>query len=75
MATDAIKEISRDELKSLVRELLQEILWELEQEMPDPDEGLEFRPEIAAYLAAALKDKNRRGKPHEQVMRELGLDE
>ncbi len=75
MTEQSVGGMNRDELKSLMREILQELLWEMEQEMPDPDEGLEFRPEIAAYLEAALKDKKQRGKSHDQLMRELGLDE
>jgi hypothetical protein len=70
-----LKDLTRDELKSLMREILQELLWELEQQVPDPDEGLEFRPDIAAYLDAALKDRNRRGKPYADLVRDLGLEE
>jgi hypothetical protein len=75
MTTGSLQNLTRDELKALMREILQELLWELEQQMPDPDEGLDFRPEIAAYLEAALKERDRRGKPYDEVVRGLGLDE
>jgi hypothetical protein len=75
MAEQTLGNMKRDELKSLMREILQELIWEMEQEMPDPDEGLELRPEIAKYLRARLADKDRRGKPFDEAMRELGLDE
>jgi len=65
---------SREELKLLVRELLTEILWEMEQQQPDPDEGLELKPEIAEYLRQTLKDKPR-GTPLAEVKRRLGYDD
>jgi hypothetical protein len=68
---------SRDELKALVRELMEEILWEMEQQLPDPDEGLELRPEFAAILAAAKRDKEEGSRDlisHEEMKRRLGLN-
>jgi hypothetical protein len=65
---------NRDDLKTMVRELLQEILWEMEQQLPDPDIGLELRPEIAAYLLKPLEEKSPL-KFLDEVKRELGLDE
>jgi hypothetical protein len=50
-------DLTRDELKDLIRDILQELLWESEQGLPDPDTGLEIRPEIAEQLAAFKKDK------------------
>ena len=78
MATNVIKEITRDELKAMVREIIQEVLWEFEQQLPDPDEGLELSPEFAAILESAKQDKakgNRKLVSHEEVKRRLGLDE
>jgi hypothetical protein len=49
--------VNRDDLKTLVRELMQEVLWEMEQQVPDPDLGLELRPEIAAYLRKSPAQK------------------
>jgi hypothetical protein len=75
MTSNTINGVDRDDLKSLMREILQELLWEMEQQQPDPDQGLEFRPEVADYLRARLADKNRRGTPISDVLSELGLDE
>jgi len=69
------KPITRSELKTLVRELIEEILWEMEQQMPDPDEGLELSPEFASILETArLQKGDRKLYPHEEVKRRLGLD-
>lgn len=78
MATNAKvlhKDMTREEFKTLVREVLQEILWEMEQEMPDPDEGLELQPELAEYLRAAIKSNQWEGESLDKVARDLGLDE
>lgn len=74
MASNAVrvKDMTRDELKSLMREVLQELLWEIEQELPDPDQGLELTPEFEAIVRHAIENPGRRGKPHAQLMRELG---
>ncbi len=67
---------TRDELKGIMRELVQEVLWEIEQEVPDPDEGLDLSPEFAARLRKAMQEKDKRPlhSPAE-VRRRLGLDE
>jgi hypothetical protein len=53
--------------------LADSLLWGRGQET-DPDEGLEFRPEFAERLRAYLRDRPR-GKPLDEVVRDLGLDE
>jgi hypothetical protein len=75
MESNTLKGVDRNELKSLMREVLQELLWEMEQNIPDPDEGLELKPEIAAYLLARLSDPKRRGKSHQEVLSDLGFDD
>jgi hypothetical protein len=65
---------NRDDLKAVVRELMQEILWEMEQQLPDPDIDLEFRPEIAEYLLKPLEDKGPLWSL-DDIKRELGFDE
>ena len=72
MSTTVKMTISREELRELVRELMQEVLWEYEQQLPDPDEGLEFRPEVAERLRRYLKEKPA-GRPLDDVIREIGL--
>ena len=54
------KDIARNELKEIVRELVEEVLWEYEQQLPDPDEGLELSPEFAARLRIAMQEKGKR---------------
>jgi hypothetical protein len=66
--------LTRDDLKALVRELMQEVLWEMEQQLPDPDIGLELRPEVAEYLRQPLEEKGPL-KLLDEVRKELGLDE
>jgi hypothetical protein len=66
-------DLTRDELKDLMRDILQELLWEAEQGLPDPDSGLEIRPEIAERLAAFKKDKPPT-KSIDAILQELGLD-
>jgi hypothetical protein len=56
-------------------EKIEELFFDLEQQLPDPDEGLEFKPEVAERLRAFLKEENPRGTPLEDVVRELGLDD
>ncbi len=66
--------IKRDDLKQLVRDLMQEVLWEMEQQLPDPDRGLDVRPEIAKYLRQSADEKGPL-KSLDEIKRELGLDE
>ena len=66
-------DLTRDELKDLMRDILQELLWESEQGLPDPDAGLEIRPEIAQQLLAFRKEKPPT-KSMDAVLQELGLD-
>lgn len=75
MPTNPIKTMDRSELKSLVREFMQEIVWEAEAQLPDPDNGLQLRPEVAAYLQTALEENRWEGKPLDQVAPDLGPDD
>jgi len=70
------------EFKVLWREMMQETLkeiqgmiWELEQQLPDPDEGLELKPEVIERIRAFEEDKNPRLISMDDLARELGLDE
>ncbi len=73
-----LNDLTVGELKTLIREIVEEVIqdavFQLEQQLPDPDEGLEFKPEIAERLQKFIQEKPR-GIPAEQVMKELGLDE
>jgi len=65
-------DISRDERKEMVRDILQELLWEMEQSQPDPDAGLELRPEIQQRLREGRK-RELVTKSVDEVMREFAL--
>lgn len=65
--------VKREELKQLVRDLMQEVLWEIEQQLPDPDLGLDLRPEVADYLRQPTETKGPL-KSLDEAKRELGLD-
>lgn len=68
------------EFQKLMRAEMQQavfdFLWELQQYMPDPDEGLELKPEVAQKLRSFIEEKSDEyTKSLEDVSRELGLDE
>ncbi|RMF78605.1 MAG: hypothetical protein D6737_14180 [Chloroflexi bacterium] len=66
------------DLKAIVREIVEDsierAILEIQQQLPDPDEGLEFKPEFAEQLRQFLKERPE-GRPAEDVMRELGLSD
>lgn len=67
--------ISKDELREMIRDVVEQVVEELfHVYLPDPDEGLELRPEIAEHL---MKSREEKGPLHslDEVMSELGLDE
>jgi hypothetical protein len=78
--TDKTKltELTVGDLKALIREIVEDVVhdavFHLEQQLPDPDEGKELKPEFAERLRESL---NYQGKTYslEEVKRELGLDE
>ncbi len=53
-----LRDLTRAELKDIMRDILQELLWELEQELPDPDAGLNLRPEIVEQLSQYQHNKS-----------------
>ncbi len=66
------------DLKAIVREIVEDsierAILEIQQQLPGPDEGLEFKPEFAEQLRQFLKERPE-GRPAENVMRELGLSD
>lgn len=48
------------ELKAIIRgvvgDLVEQAVFELEQQLPDPDAGKEFKPEFAAQLRQAIQE-------------------
>lgn len=62
----------RDLLQEMIRDLVEEVVEEKLGMLVDPDEGLELRPEVAAYLDEYLAS-DRRGDDADAVFRSLGL--
>lgn len=71
--TTKVAEMTTDELTSLIETVIDRKLFEW---LGDPDAGLELRPEIMASLLRQEKEfaEGKRGKPFEEVVRELGLE-
>jgi hypothetical protein len=71
-----LADLTVGEFKALLREIVEEVvehaIFELEQQLPDPDEGKNFRPEVAEQLRKYLDEKPE-GKPAKAVMKDLGL--
>lgn len=67
-----IKDLTTDELKSLIRETVMETLEEL---LPDPDEGKTVKAEFRQELLAIRKrrENGERSIPSEEVLHKLGL--
>jgi hypothetical protein len=76
MSSNVIKkDTARQALREIVRELVQEVLWEYEQQLPDPDEGLELSPEFAARLRKAMQERGKRNlHPADTVRDDLSED-
>jgi hypothetical protein len=68
-----VQDMSRDELKDLIREVFEEFLQEVTSEPTDPDNGLNFRPEIADRLRRFLREEPS-GLPASEVARDLDYD-
>jgi hypothetical protein len=72
-----LADLTVGEFKSLIRavvdEVVQQAVFQLEQQLPDPDEGLEIRPEIAARLQESL-GQNGALLSIDDVKRELKLN-
>ncbi len=67
-----VKDLTTDELKTLIRET---VLETLEAFLDDPDEGKEIRPEVKQQLIDSLQQTRtgERGIPAAEVARKLGL--
>lgn len=67
-----IKDLTTDELITLIREAVAEAIEEL---LPDPDEGKDLKEEVKQQLLEIRKRRETgvRGIPAEEVARKLGL--
>lgn len=68
-----IKDLTIDELKTVIR---QTVVETLDEYLDDPDEGLELREEVKLRLAQSLNktQAGERGIPAEEVAKKLGLN-
>ncbi len=73
LTPDELRLLIREELRPLVRESEQEML-ENEISEDDFDDNTNFKPEVAEQLRRFLKERPR-GKPVDDLVKELGLDE
>ena len=71
--TTRVADMTVEQLREIIRETVFEALGHLVEYLPDPDEGLEFKPEFAESLRAYLRDRPE-GRPAEEVWRDLGLE-
>ena len=69
-----VADLTVGELRALVREVVDEALSDHDDYGPDPDFGLELRPEFEEELRKSLARPRGEGISTEQMMRELGLD-
>jgi hypothetical protein len=67
-----VKDLTIDELKTLIRET---VLETLEDFLDDPDEGKEICPDVKQQLIASLNrtQAGERGIPASEVAKKLGL--
>lgn len=72
-----LSELTVGDLKTIVRGVVQDIVqqavFELEQQLLDPDEGLEFRPEIKERMQNFLRERPQ-GISAENVMQEVSKE-
>lgn len=68
-----VKELTVEQLKTLIQEAVEE---KLEEVIGDPDLGLELREEIKERLRSSLAamQGGEKGPPIDQVARQAGLD-
>ncbi|MCH7748998.1 MAG: hypothetical protein IH939_12985 [Acidobacteria bacterium] len=73
MAATNVADMSKEELTDLIEATVEQKLIEL---LDDPDEGLEIREEVRESILRqrAAVAKGERGRPLEDVAKELGLD-
>jgi hypothetical protein len=69
---EKVSDLTVGELHTLIRNVVMDVLEEITTE-GDPDEGLTFKPEVAAYLRQAMSEK-KRGTPMEEVFLEMDID-
>lgn len=81
MAPTRVADLTLDELRQLLREELRPLIYEVVHEAieaaideQDFDESTNFAPEVESQLRQFVLDRPR-GKPVDDLMNELGLNE
>jgi hypothetical protein len=71
--TTTVAQMTKDELREMIEELIEQKLLEL---LGDPDEGLEIRKSVHTRLLRqkAAVAAGERGRPFEEIVRQLGLE-
>ena len=73
MAATTAAQMSKEELREMIEALVEQKLLEI---LGDPDAGLELRKSVRERLLRQMKavSAGERGRPFEEVVRELGLE-
>jgi hypothetical protein len=77
MTENTIVQMTQDEFKEMLESVVEETVErKLIEILGDPDEGLEIRSEVRERLLRQRKEvaRGERGRPLEDVVRELGLE-
>jgi len=77
MTENTIVQMTQDEFKEMLESVVEEMVErKLIEILGDPDEGLEIRSEVRERLLRQRKEvaRGERGRPLEDVVRELGLE-
>jgi hypothetical protein len=77
MKGNTIVQMTQDEFKEMLESVVEETVErKLIEILGDPDEGLEIRSEVRERLLRQRKEvaRGERGRPLEDVVRELGLE-
>ena len=77
MTQNTIVQMTQDEFKEMLESVVEETVErKLIEILGDPDEGLEIRSELRERLLRQRQEvaRGERGRPLEDVVRELGLE-
>lgn len=73
LTVDELRQLIREEFRSLIREAVDEAL-DASIDEDDFDEDTNFRSDVTSQLRR-FRDERPRGKPVDDLTRELGLDD
>jgi hypothetical protein len=73
LTIDEFRAMMREEFHTLIRQTVHEVLEEFMSD-EEPDEGLEFKPEIAERLSKFISERPD-GESVDDILKELGIHE